>query len=316
MAVDAGTKVNSDINQGSCRACPRECGKDRTRGEKGVCGAAARAKVARASLHAWEEPCVSGSRGSGTVFFSHCNLSCVFCQNYEISQEGFGREVTVGELAEIFLNLQAQGAHNINLVSPMHYPEPVREALIRAGDRGLRVPVIYNTNAYEKAETLRRLEGLVDVYLPDLKYFSDEYARRYSRAEGYFAWASQAILEMLRQVGAPRFDEDGLIERGLLVRHLVLPGLLADSKAVLRWIAEKLPRDVYVSLMGQYTPVYQASRCPELARPLTEEEYDEAIDFFFSLGLENGFAQELDSGDPAYIPEFDLSGVRTDQFSD
>ncbi|KLU59262.1 radical SAM superfamily protein [Peptococcaceae bacterium CEB3] len=300
-------------NRGGCRACPWECGKDRALGEKGVCRAAARPRVARASLHTWEEPCISGSRGSGTVFFSHCNLSCVFCQNYKISQEGFGREVTVGELADIFLNLQAQGAHNINLVSPTHYPEPVREALLGARARGLRVPVIYNTNAYEKAETLGGLEGLIDVYLPDLKYFSDEYARRYSRAEGYFARASQAILEMLRQVGVPRFDGDGLIQRGLLIRHLVLPGLLDDSKEVLRWIAQTLPRDVYVSLMGQYTPVYQASRYSELARHLTEEEYDEAIDFFFSLGLENGFAQDLDSGDSAYIPEFDLKGVAPEQ---
>lgn len=304
------TGVRLDME--NCRVCPWECGKDRSHGEKGVCRSTARLKVARASLHAWEEPCISGTRGSGTIFFSHCNLSCVFCQNYKISQEGFGEEITVEALARLCLNLQEKGAHNINLVTPAHYLAQLRDALGLAKKEGLRIPVIYNTNAYEEVESLQALAGLVDVYLPDLKYYSDDYAWKYSRVRGYFAKASQAILEMFRQVGAPRFDDEGLIRQGLVIRHLLLPGLTGDSRKVLQWIAKELPRDVYVSLMGQFTPFYQAGRYPELRRPLTEEEYDEVIGFFFALGLENGFVQELESGDAAFIPEFDLRGVQRD----
>lgn len=261
--------------------------------------------MAKAYLHPWEEPCISGTRGSGTLFFSQCNLSCVFCQNYKISQEGLGREISLEDFVRICLDLQEQGAHNINLVTPAHYLLLLREGLERARIQGLTIPVIYNTNAFEKPESLKLLEGLVDVYLPDLKYYADAPAWKYSRAKAYFKHASGAILEMLRQVGSPQFDENGLIQRGLIIRHLILPGLTEDSKAVLRWIRQALPKEVYVSLMGQFTPVYRAERFPEIAHPLSEAEYHEVVDYFFELGLENGFVQELEASDEAFIPEFD-----------
>lgn len=293
----------------SCAVCPWECARDRLHGEKGVCRAGLSLKVAKAYLHPWEEPCISGTRGSGTIFFSGCNLSCVFCQNYKISQERFGREISLDDFVHLCLNLQHQGAHNINLVTPAHYLLPIGEGLEKARVQGLHIPVVYNTNAYEKPESLKLLEGHVDIYLPDLKYYSDEYAWKYSGAKSYFKHATAAILEMLRQVGTPQFDEEGIMHKGLMIRHLILPGLIEDSKAILRWIAASLPHDVYVSLMGQFTPVHRAGRYPEIARSLSEAEYDEVIDYFFELGLENGFVQELEASGEAFIPEFDLSGL-------
>lgn len=297
----------ADLSQ--CTLCPWECAKDRLQGEKGVCQGGWALRVAKAYLHPWEEPCISGTRGSGTIFFSQCNLSCVFCQNHKISQEGFGRDISIEDFVRICLNLQGQGAHNINLVTPAHYLLPIREGLKEARAQGLRIPVVYNTNAYEKPESLRLLEGLVDIYLPDLKYFSDKYAWKYSRAKAYFKHATVAVLEMLRQVGPPQFDEDGIMQKGLMIRHLILPGLTEDSKAILRWIRASLPQEVYISLMGQFTPVYRAGRYPEIARSTTEAEYQEIIHYLFELGLENGFAQELEASDEAFIPEFDGEGL-------
>jgi len=294
-----------------CFLCPRECGARRSEGEKGVCGAGDRIRVARLALHAWEEPCISGTRGSGTVFFSGCNLRCIYCQNAKISWEGFGVEMTPAELAGGMLRLQEAGAHNINLVTAAPYAPLVVEALDIARAKGLHLPVVYNTSAYEKVETLRLLKGYVDVYLPDLKYAFEETARRLSGAPDYFAVATAAIYEMLEQVGGePVFDGAGLMERGLIVRHLVLPGHLPETRAVLTWIRDHLPRTVPVSLMAQYLPCHKARHFPPLDRRLTEAEYNLALATFFDLGLENGWAQELSAADAEFIPAFDLTGCQ------
>ncbi|MBE3577579.1 MAG: radical SAM protein [Limnochordales bacterium] len=294
----------------SCEICPLRCRVNRLAGRAGGCRVTGKEVwVAKAQLHMWEEPCISGTNGSGTVFFSFCNLRCVFCQNHEISQAGRGRRLTVDELVRLFLRVQEIGAHNLNLVSPTHFLPHVAIALRRARRSGLEIPVVYNTNAYETVAALRFLEGLVDIYLPDLKYASDgpgSPARRYSRAPGYFAAATAAILEMFRQVGPPQFGADGLIRRGLIIRHLVLPGHLEETRAVLRWIANNLPRSVYVSLMAQYIPVHRAPLYPEINRGLTEAEYEEALEYFEALGLENGYRQELGAASESFIPRFDL----------
>ncbi|ADL07602.1 radical SAM protein [Thermosediminibacter oceani] len=293
----------------NCRLCPRSCGVNRLKGECGFCGASDRVVVAKAFAHRWEEPCISGDSGSGTVFFSGCNLRCVFCQNYRISQEWFGKAVSEDDLVEIFLNLQAKGVHNINLVTPTIYTPQLAGALKKARQKGLFIPVIWNSNSYENPEALKILEGLVDVYLPDIKYFDSAAARKYSGAGDYFDRAAPAVLEMYRQVGEPVFDDKGIIKRGLIIRHLVLPGLKEDSKKILEWIKSNLPGGVYVSLMSQYMPCYRAGEFPEINRVLSIEEYEEVIDYFFELGLENGFAQEEGANSAKYVPDFDLEGI-------
>lgn len=293
----------------NCSLCPRRCGVNREAGETGFCSAPARPRVALADLHFGEEPCISGKSGSGTIFFSHCNMSCVFCQNHDLSQAGFGRTVDVDHLAQIFINLQDQGAHNINLVSPTPYVPAVIRAIRKAKGRGLSLPVVYNTHGYETVEVLGLLEGLVDIYLPDLKYGSEGPARRYSAAPGYFTAAAAAIKEMYRQVGGPILDENGLARRGTIIRHLVLPGHVPDSLRVLRWIAANLPRDIYISLMAQYFPTYRAAGIPPLNRRLTAGEYQQVLDGLSELGLEKGFIQELAAASAEYVPNFDLRGV-------
>lgn len=292
-----------------CMLCPRRCGADRENGKKGYCGAGLQPRAARAALHYWEEPCISGSRGSGAVFFSRCNLSCLFCQNYKISQEGFGKDITITDLGRIFVHLQEQGANNINLVSATQYIPQTAEAIRFARANGLTLPVVYNSNAYECIEALRLLDGLVDVYLPDLKYADNKYSLRYSNAPDYFYHATRAILEMYRQTGNPSYDANGMIQKGMIIRHLLLPGLQEDSKKVLRWIREKLPVEVPVSLMAQYTPLFRAKSCRELNRRITKREYEEILDYFFEIGLENGYVQERSSAKEEYTPEFDLSGI-------
>jgi len=292
-----------------CTICPRRCGVNREAGETGFCRAPARPVVARAALHFWEEPCISGTAGSGTVFFSHCNLKCLFCQNHRISHGGFGREIDAEQLVRIFLNLQERGAHNINLVSPTPYIPVLARAIKTARRRGLTIPVVYNTNAYENVEALSLLDGLVDIYLPDLKYCAEEPARRYSAAPGYFSAATAAVKEMYRQVGAPRLDENGLIRRGLIIRHLILPGQAADSMRVLQWIAAHLPRDVYISLMAQYFPAHRADEAPPLNRCLTKSEYEQVVNRLLELGLENGYVQELEAASEEYVPDFNLEGI-------
>lgn len=293
----------------NCELCPRNCHIDRTQGETGFCGAGLLPKVARIALHRWEEPPISGDRGSGTVFFSNCNLKCCFCQNHQISHEGYGKELSINELAQKFLGLQEAGAHNLNLVTATPYVPQVAEAIRLARADGLTLPVIYNTSAYEKVDTLKLLEGLVDVYLPDLKYVAPELGRAYSKASNYFAAASTAILEMVRQCGPVKLDDAGLIRSGVLVRHLIMPGATDDSIRCVEWVKYNLPAGVYLSLMAQYLPLYQANQHPEIDRRITKDEYDRVVAKVMELDFEDGFLQELDAADEAYIPDFDLTGV-------
>ena len=294
-----------------CRLCPRACGADRAAGQTGYCGADDRLMVARAALHHWEEPCLSGApddtRGSGTVFFSGCALRCCYCQNWRISAENFGRDISVPHLADIFLRLQAQGAHNINLVTASHYAPSVCRALRMARRDGLRIPVVYNCGGYETVETLRLLDGLVDIYLPDFKYYSTYYAGLYSGAPDYPDVAREALTEMVRQTGAPQFDAAGLMTRGTVVRHLMLPGLAGDTAQVLRYLAEHFGDRILVSLMRQYTP-FGMEAYPELDRKITDSEYEDAVHLFSDLGLA-GFLQDGESISESFIPAFDGQGV-------
>ena len=287
-----------------CDLCPRNCRALRGETGAGACRMGADPVIARAALHFDEEPVISGARGSGAVFFSGCALKCRFCQNYEISHNGFGRRVSVERLREICFELIEQGAHNINLVNPTHFSRAILESL----EGGLPVPVVWNTGGYEKVETLRALEGRVQVYLPDLKYIDPESSRKYSAARDYFDYAAPALKEMLRQVGPVELDDDGIIRRGLIVRHLILPGCAEESMRVLDWIAEELP-GAWISLMAQYLPFGDVQGVDELDRRLTQEEYDRVVDHLMDLGLEDGFVQELSSSDEKYIPSFDLTGV-------
>ncbi len=289
-----------------CNICPRQCKADRKIG-RGFCGVSDRPMVAKAFLHKWEEPCISGTNGSGTVFFSGCNLKCVFCQNYDISQEYSGREISIEELSNIYLKLQQMGAHNINLVNPTHYAIQIRKSLEISSS--LNIPVIYNTNAYETIDGLKTVEGLVHVYLPDLKYMEESTAKKYSGAPNYFEVAYKAIKEMYRQVGGPVLDENGLIIKGLIIRHLILPGLAGESIKILDYIKGNLPDDIYISLMSQYTPYYRAENYPEINRRITRREYDRVINHFFKLGFENGYVQDRESASCEFIPEFDFEGV-------
>lgn len=291
-----------------CNICPRNCNVDRST-KVGFCGMLSEIHVAKAYLHEWEEPCISGSRGSGTVFFTGCNLRCVFCQNYKISQENFGVSVSPEKLADIFMSLEKAGAHNINLVTPTIFIPKIKEAIITARNNGLSIPIVYNSNAYENLESLKTLDGLIDIYLPDLKYYSDEVAVKYSNAPHYFEFATKAILEMYRQVGNPVFDNDGIMKKGIIIRHLILPGKLDETKKILRWIKDNLPKEAYISLMGQYTPFYNASKYKELNRRISKKEYEEAIEYFFEIGLENGFVQDDESASESFIPDFDLEGI-------
>ena len=288
-----------------CNLCPRMCAAPRGERGSGFCGMGADPVVARAALHFDEEPVISGTRGSGAVFFSGCSLRCRFCQNYSISTENFGQKISVSRLREIFLNLIGQGAHNINLVNPTHFTRAILEAL----EGGLPVPVVWNSGGYERVETLRALEGKVQIYLPDLKYIRRDAAERYSSAPDYFDFAAPAIREMLRQTGPAVIGEDGLMARGTIVRHLILPGRAEESMEILDWIAENLP-GAWVSLMAQYLPAGTAAGLDELGRRLTQEEYDMVADHLMELGLEDGFVQELAASDECYIPKFDLTGVR------
>lgn len=288
-----------------CAQCPRRCGALRTdTGGEGFCQMPARPVLARAALHRWEEPCLSGPNGAGTVFFSGCALRCVFCQNEPISRENFGKPVPVARLREIFAALIAQGAHNIDLVSPTHFAHAVLEAL----DKPPGVPVVWNSGGYDSVETLRALEGKIDVYLPDLKYVTPARAKKYSGAEDYPETAKAAIVEMVRQVGPPVL-ENGLLKRGVLIRHLILPGGLNEAKLVMDWVAESFPRgQVLFSLMSQYIPLGRAAEFPELNRRLRPSEARAAGDYMAALGLE-GYTQESDAADGAYVPQFDLTGV-------
>ena len=290
----------------TCRLCPRKCGADRVN-SMGFCGMGQTLRLARAALHHWEEPCISGTNGSGAVFFSGCVMRCVFCQNYEISAGGKGKDISIQRLSEIFLELQEQGAHNINLVNPTHYVPQIIRALDKTGDR-LEIPVVYNSGGYERVETLRALSGYVDIYLPDIKYFSDGLARELSDAPDYFETAMAAAEEMLRQTGKPDFAENGLLKKGVVIRHLVLPYHYRESVEVIRRVGERFGKDVLFSLMSQYTPFGRAKDIPRLDRRTTTFEYRKALDAVYEAGLE-GFMQERSSAKEEYTPDFDMTGI-------
>ena len=295
----------------SCSLCPRRCGVNRLAGEKGFCGAAGeKIRVARAALHQWEEPCISGERGSGTVFFSYCTLRCGFCQNREIRGGEAGADITVERLAEIFLEQQARGAHNINLVTPTHYIPQIMIALDMARKEGLTLPVVYNTSGYERAEVLRLLEGYVDIWLPDFKYMDETLGRRFSAVPDYPENALSALCEMYRQSGEPVFDADGMMQKGMIIRHLILPGHMDNSKDAVEALLDRFGNKVWYSLMNQYTPPSDRKLpWPELERKLTEGEYDEIVGFAEMLGMENAFTQEDGTAEESFIPAFDLEGV-------
>ncbi len=295
-----------------CTLCPRKCPVNRAAGEKGVCGQTEELKVARAALHYWEEPCISGESGSGAVFFSGCALHCVFCQNEEIANGTVGKVISGERLSEIFLELQEKGANNINLVTPGQFVPQIIKAVERARGQGMKLPIVYNTSSYENVDSIRRLDGIVDIYLPDFKYMDASLAEKYSHAPDYTETAKRAIAEMVRQTGAAEFfdgDEDGLMRRGTIVRHLILPGHTKDSKAVIRYLYETYGDTVYISIMNQFTPMPGLKKYPELNREVTQEEYDEVVDYAIELGVEHGFIQEGETAEESFIPDFDCTGV-------
>ncbi len=294
-----------------CVLCPRMCHANRTAGRTGYCGQTDQIMAARAALHFWEEPCISGTQGSGTVFFSGCNLRCVFCQNHNIALGEVGQAVSTERLAQIFLELQEKGAHNINLVTPTHFIPQIATALAAAKHQGLILPIVYNTGSYENIDSLRLLDGLVDIYLPDLKYYSPDLSLRFSHAADYFEKATVAIAEMYRQVGEPVFDKDalGLLKRGMIVRHLLLPGQTKDSKKILRYLYETYGDTIYISIMNQYTPLPHVAHIPELNRQVIAQEYERVLTFATRLGIQNGFYQEGDTAKESFIPLFDGEGL-------
>jgi len=292
----------------NCNLCPRRCGVNRTK-RVGFCGAGEKVRIALVSLHQWEEPCLVGDKGAGTVFFSYCSLRCVYCQNHAISHGGQGVEVTTERLAEIFLEQQARGAATLDLVTPTHYVPQIIAALDIAKARGLTLPVVYNSSAYENVETVEALKGYVDVYLPDMKYMSAASGGEYSAAADYFAAASAAITRMVEQVGPVQFATDGQLRRGVLVRHMVLPGHRHESMDIVKWLWETFGKTVQVSLMNQYTPMYKAAEHKPLNRRLTTFEYDSVVDYALQLGMDNAYIQERRSASAEFVPDFNGAGV-------
>lgn len=287
-----------------CTICPHNCKINRTK-NPGRCKSTDKIKIALYSIHNFEEPCISGEKGSGTIFFSNCNMNCVFCQNYEISQFGRGKEITIEELANVMIKQQERNVQNINLVTPTSYALHIVEAIKIARKKGLEIPIVYNTNGYESVETLKLLEGYVDIYLPDLKYYYDDLAKKYSKVDNYFEIATKAIQEMYRQVGTPVLDENGVMKKGLMIRHLILPNEVQNSKKVLKWIKENIDSNVYVSIMAQYFPTYKAKEIPEIARKITKEEYEKVENYLYGLDLENGYIQELGKHEEEYVPTWE-----------
>ena len=290
-----------------CKICPHKCKINRNEGKIGRCRAGKNVKIALASIHNYEEPCISGNNGSGTVFFSNCNLNCIYCQNYEISQLGKGKEITIEHLAEIFINQQNKKVNNINLVTPTMYVPQIIEAIKIARKNGLNIPIIYNSNGYENVETIKMLDGYIDVYLPDLKYYSNEISKKYSNVDNYFETAVAAIKEMQKQVGNPVFDENGIIKKGVIIRHLILPNHILNTKNILRYIKENFDEDTYISVMAQYFPTYKAKENDKINRKITKKEYKEVEEYLYCLNLKNGYIQELGDHEEEYVPTFDLS---------
>ena len=302
----------SKVADVKCDLCPRKCLVDRKKGEKGICGQTENLKVARAALHFWEEPCISGDAGSGAVFFSGCPLHCVFCQNENIANGTVGKEISLERLVDIFLELQEKRANNINLVTPGHFVPQIVKALDQARKEGLTLPVVYNTSSYETVDTIKMLEGYVDIYLPDFKYMSPVLSKKYSHAPDYAEVAKAAIAEMVRQTGKAVFvngEEDNLILSGTIVRHLTLPGCMADSMQILKYLHETYGDMIYISIMNQFTPLSNLEKYPELNRRITDEEYETLVDYAIDIGIENGFIQEGDTAEESFIPAFDCEGV-------
>jgi radical SAM domain protein len=288
-----------------CDLCPRNCLVNRYE-KVGYCRAKAKLKIALASIHMWEEPVISGRDGSGTIFFSHCNLGCIFCQNYKI-RNGYGKEITIKRFSEICLELQSMGANNINLVTPTHYVPLIRKGLIQAKNRGLIIPIVYNTSSYENESTIDSMKGLVDIYLADLKYYDDNYAKKYSNCNNYFEVSTKAIKRMVEQVGSP-IIHNGLMKRGVIVRVLLLPGLLEDAKKIIKYLYDEYHDDIYISIMNQYTPVDKYVY-EELNNKVAESVYDELVNFAYDIGVRNAFIQEGETQKESFIPNFNLENV-------
>lgn len=290
-----------------CEICPHKCKVNRALGNKGRCRCNDKIKIALASIHNYEEPCISGKNGSGTIFFSNCNLKCIYCQNYEISQLDKGKEITIDHLAEIFINQQNKNVNNINLVTPTMYVPQIIEAIKIARNNGLKIPIIYNSNGYENVETIKMLDGYIDVYLPDLKYYSNEIAKKYSKIDNYFSNAVSAIKEMQKQVGNPIFNEDGIIQKGVIIRHLILPNHILNTKKILKYIKENFDENTYISVMAQYFPTYKAKDDDKINRKISKKEYKEVEEYLYLLNLKNGYIQELGEHEEEYVPNFDLT---------
>ena len=289
-----------------CEICPHNCRIDRTNGNIGICKSKDTVKIANFSLHKYEEPCISGKTGSGAVFFSNCNLKCVFCQNYEISQLGIGKEFTIDKLAQIFIKLQEKKANNINLVSPTSYAVQIIEAIKIAKKKGLEIPIIYNSNGYENIETIKLLNGYIDVYLPDFKYADNKIAKKYSKIDNYFEVVTSAIREMYNQVGGVSLDTKGMIKKGVIVRHLVLPNYIENSKNILNWINENLPEDIFISIMAQYFPTYKAIEEIKLCRKINREEYKRILKYLDKLNIKNGYIQQMGFDEKKYVPDWNF----------
>ena len=292
-----------------CMICPRNCKVNRLNGQKGYCRSSDKMKIALASVHKFEEPCISGSEGSGTIFFSNCNLKCIYCQNHDISQENVGKEVSVERLAQIMLEQQNRNVNNINLVTPTMYVYQIIDSIKIAKENGLKIPIIYNSNGYENIDTIKMLNGYIDVYLPDLKYYLDEVSIKYSDAPDYFNIATKAIKEMYNQVGTVKFDERGIIQKGVIIRHLILPNHIKNTKNILKWIKDNFDDKVFVSIMAQYFPTYKAKDDDLINRKLSIREYREIENYIYSLELKNGYMQELGKHEEEYVPKFDLSNL-------
>ena len=286
----------------NCMLCPRKCGVNRYI-EKGFCGATNKIRLAYYSLHMWEEPIISGDNGSGTIFFSHCNLRCLYCQNKKISIDGYGKLISNKRLGEIMLELQSKGAHNINLVTPTHYVPQIISVLKKIKGKELKIPVVYNTSSYESVGTIMACRNLVDIYLADLRYFDDKLGEMYSLCSNYFENATLAIDEMYRQVGPCEFDEDGLLTKGLVVRVLILPGHIEDSKKIIEYLYRTYKDDIFISIMNQYTPINKC-KYSNLNRKVTDEEYDSVVDYALDLGVKNAFVQEGEAASESFIPDF------------
>lgn len=291
-----------------CRLCPRNCSINRNCGEIGFCGAGNKITLAKYYLHKWEEPCITGENGSGTIFFTYCNLRCLFCQNYKISTLNYGIEISIEKFSQICLELQDRGATNINLVTPTHYVPLIIEGIKLAKKNGLSIPIVYNSSGYENVDTIKLLDGIVDIYLPDLKYYSNEYSIKYSKCRDYFKYASEAIDEMVRQRGNCVFDKEGNIISGVIVRHLLLPGMENDSKKILKYLYEKYRDNVYISIMNQYTPIRKCEY-EELNSKIDDSVYDEVIDYAWDIGIRNAFIQEDGTQSESFIPDFDLNSL-------